>query len=85
MGSERLSGGIHPGNPGVDCVFFATGGLWGYFFFRFGIFAPLLRASLRAAAMACLRGWPDASISLMFSPIVALDEPFLSGIFDLLA
>src|SRR5579859_605215 len=38
-----------------------------------------LPALFNAAAMACFRGCPEASISLIFSPITARLLPFLSG------
>jgi len=39
--------------------------------------APDFRAVFKAAATACLFGWPLRTISLMFLLIVFLDVPFL--------
>jgi hypothetical protein len=41
--------------------------------------ARVLRAVLRAAAMACSRGRPDEIISRMFELIVACEEPRFKG------
>lgn len=48
-------------------------------FFFFGILAPDFLAVLSAAATACRWGWPDFTISRIFSDMTFFDFPFFKG------